>query len=174
MATALTNGDYICIVAQSAGMMAYPEPSASPHYLSPNVDDAALGSALRAALASGSVLAWMNFWKSGVIENIENDRGNWIKKQYGYKTKRAMYKNMDACNVSSVDGQIKFNQRTKNLWMDIRSGRMRGHFRCTFQALQPMPSLVPCCERDLGAAPARSGEFLNCLSGSRAEFLDPA
>lgn len=86
VATALTNGDFICIVAQSEGMMAYTEPSASPNYLSPNVDDAALGSALRAALASSkrvSVEEFQIIWNSWVIERIEKDKEDWIKKQYG-------------------------------------------------------------------------------------------
>ncbi|MET2524667.1 contact-dependent growth inhibition system immunity protein [Ralstonia pseudosolanacearum] len=160
MTAALTNGDFTCIVSQSVGMMAYPEPSASPHYLSPNVDGAALGSALRVALASSkrvSVDEFQEIWKSGVIDNIESNRDNWIKKQFGYKTKRAMYKNMDTCNVSGVDGQIKI-QPTHQKSLDGYTVR---------KDEGPFPLYVPgtATDAELGAV-LREG-FRRCTSAIR-------
>ncbi|WP_197388765.1 contact-dependent growth inhibition system immunity protein [Ralstonia pseudosolanacearum] len=160
MATAFSNGDFICIVAQSVGMMAYPEPSASPHYLSPDVGDAALGSALRAALASSkhvSVEEFQKIWNSGVIENIESERDDWIKKQYGYKTKRAMYKNMDTCNVSGIDDRVKI-QPTHQKTLDGYTVR---------KDEGPFPLYVPgaAADAELGAA-LREG-FKRCTSAIR-------
>lgn len=108
-AEASFNGNFIQLVTFSIGMLDYAEPDAPPHYLPPDVDDAALGHTLRLALKASkrvSVDEFQKMFHSGVIQQRSKDREAWAMKHYGYKTKRAMYKNMDICSIEIANGQI--------------------------------------------------------------------
>jgi hypothetical protein len=107
---AFFNGDFFYVVTQSIGMLSYPEPSADPHFLPPDVDDATLGRTLRLALSlSRSVDSeeFQRLWKSGDIQKIENSREAWAMNEYGYKTKRAMRRNMNCCWISVSEGEVQ-------------------------------------------------------------------
>lgn len=109
-ASVYSNGDFFRITTMSQGMLDYAEPDASPHYLTPDVDDATLGHTLRLALKASkrvSVEEFQKIFHSGVIQKLGNERDAWAMKHYGYKTKRAMYKNMDSCSISVADRQIE-------------------------------------------------------------------
>jgi len=110
MATALFNGEFICLIAQSIGMLAYPEPTVPPLYLSADVADSDLGAALRLALAGSRLVGPEDFqeiWSSGVIEKLEIDRENFIKEKYGYKNKSSIYRSANTCTISVIDDEIK-------------------------------------------------------------------
>lgn len=104
------NEDFFEIITCSRGMLGYAEPSAPPHYLAPDVDNATIGATLRTALAASkrvSVEEFQKIFASGVIQQLGEEREKVAMQKYGYKTKRAMYKNMDNCSVDVVDGKIK-------------------------------------------------------------------
>jgi hypothetical protein len=106
---AFFNGNHFYIATQSTGMLAYPEPSAEPHYFSYDVDDLVLGRALRIALGNSRVTEMEEFqriWKSGEIQKLESERSAWAMKEYGYKTRRAMYRFMNCCSIERKDGTI--------------------------------------------------------------------
>jgi len=108
-AEASYNGDYFRITTFSIGMLDYAEPGASPHYLAPDVGDNTLGQTLRLALSASKHASMEEFQKifhSSVIQQLGKEREAWAMKQYGYKTKRAMYKNMAICSIKMRDGQI--------------------------------------------------------------------
>lgn len=109
-ATAYFNQDYFALCTMSQGMLDYAEPDAAPHYLPPDIDDATLGRTLRIALAASkrvSVEEFQKIFHSGVVQQLGKDREAWAMKQYGYKTKRAMYRKMNCCWISLVDGVIE-------------------------------------------------------------------
>lgn len=106
------NGDFFCIVTQSTGMLAYAEPDAPPRYLPPDVDDATIGKTLRIALVASKQIEPAEFqkiWKSGIIDQNDAARDTFAMQHYGYKSRRAMYKNMDNCLVSASDGMIEIS-----------------------------------------------------------------
>ena len=103
------NADFFCITTMSQGMLNYLEPDVQPHYLAPSVDDSTLGKTLRTALAASkrvSVEEFQAIFHSGVIQKLGDERMRAVMQKYGYKTKRAMYKNMDKCSVDLGDGKI--------------------------------------------------------------------
>jgi hypothetical protein len=104
------NEDYFEIITCSMGMIGYPEPEAEPYYLAPYADNATLGNAVRKALSASKRLTVEEFQKlfsSGVIQRLIEDRTNAVMQKYGYKTKRAMCKNMNNCSIDMVDGKIR-------------------------------------------------------------------
>ena len=123
-AEAVFNHDFFEITTMSQGMLEYAEPDAPPHYLPPDVDDARLGHTLRLALGASkraSVEEFQKIFHSGVIQQLGKERTAWAMKQYGYKSKRAMYKNMDCCWISVFEGVIEIKP-THHKSMDSYSG----------------------------------------------------
>lgn len=109
-ATVFFNQDFFYLCTMSQGMLAYAEPSAPPYYLPPDVDDATLGRTLRAALAASKLVSVDEFQKifhSGVVQRVGEEHDALAMKQYGYKTKRAMYRKMNCCWLSVSGGQIE-------------------------------------------------------------------
>jgi len=159
-AVVCTNGDFICVVSQSVGMIGYPEPSVSPCYLPPDIDDVDLGGALRAALASSKSVdaeEFQRIWNSGIIEKIERDREDFAKKNYGYKTKRAMYKNMDTCTISYFEDRIEI-QPTHQKSLDGYTAR---------KDTGPFPLDVPVTATDAELGAALREAFKRCTSAIR-------
>lgn len=104
------NGDFFEVSTMSQGMLDYAEPDSPPHYLAPDVNNETLGHTLRLALKASkrvSVEEFQKIWTSRIVHKLGDERDAWAMKHYGYKTKRAMYKNMDRCSISVADGQIE-------------------------------------------------------------------
>jgi hypothetical protein len=98
------------LVTMSQGMLRYGEPSAPLHHLPPNASDTALGATLRIALSASKRVSVEDFQKifhSGIIQKTGEDRTKSTMQKYGYKTKRALYKNMMCCWISVLDGKIE-------------------------------------------------------------------
>lgn len=110
LATADFNGDFIRLITMSQGMMGYSEPDAPPQYLVPSVSDEDLGSRLRLALAASKrvpVEEFQKIFRSGIVQEIAKEREKLAMENYGYKTRRAMYKKMDTCTISHFEGRIE-------------------------------------------------------------------
>ena len=141
-------------------MLSYAEPDAQPQHLDPTVDDATLRKLVRDSLVVSrrvSVEEFQTIFHSGVVQKIEKERDAWAMKHYGYKTKRAMYRNMDTCSVAIVGDQIEIQPTNQESLDEYAVGKDEG----------PFPLYVPATASDaeLGAA-LREG-FKRCTSAIR-------
>lgn len=112
----------------SQGMMSYAEPGVPVLYLAPNVTDEELGAALRSSLANSRRVTLEEFqeiFHSRIVQDLEKERTASAISRYGYKTKRAMYKNMDTCTISLFDDQIEI-QPTHQKSLDVYTVRKNG------------------------------------------------
>lgn len=141
------NGDFFLIATQSTGMFTYGEPNAPLHYLPPDANDAQLGQTLRIALKASKQVAIEEFqkiWKSGILKNNEIEREARMMQEYGYKTKRAMYKHMVTCSVEVADGQIEISPS--------HSDRKGGHSRNANDEIENVRLPDTASDAELGAA----------------------
>lgn len=156
-ATAYLNEKFFEVVVISQGMLDYAEPSMAPYYLSPDTDDAPLGMTLRLALSSSKKVTAEEFQKifhSGVVQRLAEERNKAAMQKYGYKTKRAFYKNMRCCWISVFDGKIEIKP-THHKSLDGYSGISNDG-----PEIQHLPTT--CTDAELGAA-LREG-FKRCTS----------
>jgi len=118
------NSDYFDVTSVSIGMLNYSEPSVAPQYLPPHVDDATLGASLRRALAASkrvSVEEFQKIFASGIVQKLGKEREQDVMQKYGYKSRRALYKNMMCCWISVFDGLLEIKP-THHKSMDSYSG----------------------------------------------------
>lgn len=118
------NENFFVFTTMSQGGMNYAEPSVDPQYLSLDVDDAALGCALRLALSQSKKISGKEFvelFNSRKIHDLGLTREKATMQKYGYKTKRALYKNMLCCWISVFDGKIQIKP-THHKSLDSYSG----------------------------------------------------
>lgn len=145
------------IVTMSQGMLQYGEPSAPLHYLPADTNDTTLGVTLRIALSASKRVGVEEFQKifhSGIVQERGKAREAEAMQKYGYKTKRALYKNMMCCWVSVFDGKIEI-KLTHHKALDAYSGISNDG-----PEIQHLP--VTCSDAELGAA-LREG-FKRCTS----------
>lgn len=151
------NGDFFDVISISIGMVNYPEPSAKAHYLAPDVDDDKLGGVLRLALADSkrtSAAEFQKIFASGEIQKLADERTKYAMQRYGYKSKKAMFKEMMCCWVSVLEDQIKI-QPTHHKSIDGYSGISQ-------EGSEILSLSVNATDADLGAA-LRDG-FKRCTS----------
>jgi hypothetical protein len=111
------NGDFFRIVTMSQGMLSYAEPSADPIYLVPEVSDSELGRSIRRGLSLSrrvTVSEFQEIFKSKIVELNAKARDDWAIKQFGYKKKRDLSKNMDTCLIQVGDGRIEIQPTHQN------------------------------------------------------------
>ncbi|MEY4077282.1 MAG: hypothetical protein RIQ69_1652 [Pseudomonadota bacterium] len=104
------NEDFFWIHTQAVGMINVGDPLVEPEYLAPDVDDAMLGATLRQCLQKSRHIEMSEFqkmFKAGVFNQLDEERNQAAMQKYGYKTKRALYKNMLCCWISMFDGKVK-------------------------------------------------------------------
>jgi hypothetical protein len=98
--TALTNGDFISIEAYSGYSMLIADPKATEYLLEPEISDKALGDVVLNSLKQSRFLSIEEATELRI--NGKENYENWVKKimtKYGYKTKRALFKNMKNCSL---------------------------------------------------------------------------
>lgn len=109
-ASVFWNEKFIRISTQAIGMIIVGDPLVEPQYLANDVDDAMLGVTLRQCLQKSRHIEMTDFqkmFKAGVFNQLDEERNQAAMQKYGYKTKRALYKNMMCCWVSVFDGKIE-------------------------------------------------------------------
>lgn len=156
-ASVLFNGDFFYICTMSRGLLRFAEPDAPPKYLDPNVSDEILGCTLRIALgASKNVSAeeFQRVFQSGVVQRLAEERDVWAMKKYGYKTRRAMYTNMDSCSVTVMTDQIEISPSHHDSIDGYSATKDRG----------PQPLYVPASISDAGLGVALREGFNRCTS----------
>lgn len=102
------NGDFISIHSYSGYRLAFIDPEA-PEYLSnTNISNEDLGLIIIEALKKSRFLPYEE--ACALESKFDQDYySNWVKNlmsQYGYKTKRALFKNMRNCNIDCHQGII--------------------------------------------------------------------
>jgi CDI immunity protein len=159
VANASWNGQFYLLTTMSQGMLDYGEPSVPPYFLPPDVDDKTLGATLRQALSGSKKVGVEEFQKifhSGIIQERGKAREAEAMEKYGYKTKRALYKNMLCCWISVFDGNIEIKP-THHKVLDAYSGLSNDGPEIQHLA-------VTCSDAELGAA-LREG-FKRCTSAA--------
>jgi hypothetical protein len=157
IASVYFNGDFFQIWTMSRAGLRYADPDVEPFYLEPDVDNQVLGNTLRIALSKSKEIVgikFMEIFKSGRVQEKDKEENKKLMKQYGYKTKRALYKNMDKCSISVFEGNIEI-QPTHHDSLDGYSAN---------QNKGPFALLIPetATDEELGAA-VREG-FTRCTS----------
>lgn len=106
--SAKNNGDFISLQAYSGYRLAVIDPEATEYLFAPDVSNEMLGKAVLAALKQSRFLPYEE--AIALEEKFDqNYYTNWVQKlmiQYGYKTKRALFKNMKNCSIESHDDFI--------------------------------------------------------------------
>jgi hypothetical protein len=108
-AVVFLNDNFMKIATQSTGMIAYGEPDAPPHYLPPDANDATVGQTLRMALKASKQVGLEEFqriWNSGMLKKKDAEYEIFEMEQYGFKTKRALYRRMLICTVEMIGERI--------------------------------------------------------------------
>ena len=153
------NGSFFWLHTQAVGMIAVGDSLVEPVYLAPDVDDVVLGAMLRQCLQKSRHIEMPDFqrmFKAGVFNQLDEERNQAAMQKYGYKTKRALYKNMLCCWISLVDGRIEIKP-TNHKTLDAYSGISNDGPEIQHLA-------VTCSDAELGAA-LREG-FKRCTSAA--------
>lgn len=151
------NGSFFWLHTQAVGMIAVGDPLVEPQYLAADANDAALGVTLRECLQKSRYIEMVEFqkmFKAGVFNQLDEERTKTAMQKYGYKTKRAFYKNMLCCWISVFDGKIEIKP-THHKSLDGYSGISNDGPEIQHLA-------VTCTDAELGAA-LREG-FKRCTS----------
>jgi hypothetical protein len=108
-AVAECNEKFICIETYSYYGATGSDPLGSEHLLPPDADDASLGTAILDALSRSRELTAEEAKTFFDWQQRKKTYAEWIERLkglYGYKTKRAMFKNMKSCDIKRKGGQI--------------------------------------------------------------------
>lgn len=156
MATVFYNGSFFWLNTQAVGMIAVGDAEIEPQFLATDVDDETLGAAVQRSVLRSRQIEMTEFQKSfnsGAYNELDEVREKQVMQKYGYKTKRALYKNMDRCSVDLSDGKIKI-QPMHHKSLDGYSATTSG----------PEPFVVDAaiCDAELGAALREA--FKRCTS----------
>lgn len=103
------NEDFYSIKTYSGHGMLKADPKGAQIILPPDADDNALGDAVLEALSKSRVISLEECGAFFDLNQNKLDYENFVKKmmeQYGYKTKRAMFKKMLNCSISLVGDKI--------------------------------------------------------------------
>lgn len=152
---AFFNGNFFWLHTQAVGMIVVGDPLVEPRFLAQDVDDVLLGAALRDCLYKSrhiDVSDFQKMFKAGVFNQLDEERNQAAMQRYGYKTKRALYKNMRCCWVGlsgeeieiapshqkSVDSYASFKEGPESLVLngsifdaELGFALRRGFERCT-------------------------------------------
>lgn len=107
-ARAKNNGDFISIKAYSGYRVAMADPTAKEYILEPGVSDEVLGKAVKESLQSSRHLSIEE--DDELYAQISQNYKDWVQRlmtRFGYKTKRALFRNMMHCSINVEDNIIQ-------------------------------------------------------------------
>lgn len=107
-ASAYRNSDFYLVETWSGYRGALRDPEGRQHALAPAAEAQALGAALTDALACSRFLLPDQFPDFFDLRKAPERHTAWVDKlmnQYGYNTKRALFKNMALCQISLTVGE---------------------------------------------------------------------
>jgi hypothetical protein len=105
------NDKFLCIGTYSGHGRYQADPGASKQLLSPNVDDFALGKAIRESLSCSRFIPLEEIGEFFDPNRTKAQYEQWVAEmmqRYGYKTRRALFKQMLSCGAEERDGIITF------------------------------------------------------------------
>ena len=108
-AEAKNNGEFICVETYSGYRSSTRDPQGKQHLLCPSVGDQELGAAVLDSLAHSRFVPPQEdiaLFDSDLVSKRYLEWVNNLMTIYGYKTKRALFKNMKNCNITCRDGLI--------------------------------------------------------------------
>jgi CDI immunity protein len=108
-AQAKNNGDFLCIETYSSCGLHVCDPQGKQHLLSPDASEGEIGVAVLDCLAYSRWVMPLEDKDLWDYKLNELRYSTWITKMmatYGYKTKRALFKNMKSCSIERNDGLI--------------------------------------------------------------------
>jgi hypothetical protein len=103
----INNRDFISVKPYSGYSLAIADPKAPEYLLKPDASDEELGEAILNALKHSRFLSYEE--ATELRANGKQNYDNWVQKimsMYGYKTKKAMFKDMKSCGMSLHEGII--------------------------------------------------------------------
>lgn len=154
------NGDFYRFITISKGMLGYGDPDVEPQYLAPSASDENLGEALRITFSKSkriSIDDFQKILKSGIIEKTGGAREKWAMKEYGYKIKKELYKNMDTCTVSVFSEYIEIQPTHQN---SLNGWTLR-------KDMNLIPLQIACTATDTELGAALRQAFTLCTSSIR-------
>lgn len=107
--TAINNGDFILVETWSGYRGPAYDPDGKQIYLPVDVEDTSLGQAVLEALSVSRVIDVKEIPIFFDYQKRQEIYKKWIESlmsRFGYKTKRALFKNMDECGIEVLDGKI--------------------------------------------------------------------
>jgi len=113
-ASAVNNVDFILVETYSGYSNVYVDPQGKRIYLEPDVDNLTLGQAVLEALNASRIIPAEEAYDFGDFGWRSNMYKEWIQSamnKFGYKTKRALFKNMDNCGIKMLGDKITMHPR---------------------------------------------------------------
>ena len=108
-ASAVENGDFVCVETESGHGSTAWDPEAKQHLLPPDVSDDELGQAVLDALAHSRHMSVEEACVFLEYRAVKVRYDTWVAalmERYGYKTRRALFKSMKNCSAECVEGRI--------------------------------------------------------------------
>lgn len=104
------------------------DPLFPPHLLPPDADDQTMGDAVLIALSNSRTLSLEESADFFDLEKGKEQYAAWIEmlmQKYGYKTKRALFKDMKNCSIHYINGVITISP-TRHEKLEAWGGTGRG------------------------------------------------
>ena len=109
-ASAVANERFICVETYSGLRRVGRDPLGKQHLLELDTSDDVLGNALLDALAHSRFLTVDEAATFLDLTRVTDDYSEWVsnlKQQYGFKSKRALFRNMRCCDIRCKDSSIR-------------------------------------------------------------------
>ncbi len=113
-ASAINNGDFILIETWSGNGMTGSDPKGKQFFLNLDANDYTLGKAVIETLSVSRILTIeeaYDFFDYKWREEIYKEWVQFLMNRYGYKTKRALFKNMNDCAIWIFENKITFHPK---------------------------------------------------------------
>ena len=112
----MANKEFISVMSFLTGGMHVLNPKQEFSYLTPNISNKELGSLVRKSLKdSWQIMAeeFIDIFNNKTAENVLKKQEEFLKNKYGYKNKRALYKEMRFVSLFVKDNQIIISPNKK-------------------------------------------------------------
>lgn len=112
-AGAVDNGDFVCVETYSGYSLTGRDPEGAQHLLAPQANDHQLGVAVLDALGRSRFISPLEDPEEDLaffdLESTAKQYEEWVRRLvalYGYKTRRALFKDMKSCQIKRREGTI--------------------------------------------------------------------
>ncbi|CNH85137.1 contact-dependent growth inhibition system immunity protein [Yersinia pekkanenii] len=124
-ASCYCNNEFFSVDTYSGLGMVGRDPLFPPHQLPPDADDQTIGEAVLLALSNSRTLSLEESADFFDLEKGQEQYAAWIAmlmQKYGYKTKRALFKDMKNCSIHCINGVITISP-TRHEKLEAWGGR---------------------------------------------------